>query len=191
MGYVLGGDGSAALRTTAGTLADPVSCQLETFSHFGQILSSHQCKTRKVDAQEGPAQTACPNACTYSLPASHICVPVQTSSAAYQDCCTLSAAESSSVCSATQLNSGFDLRRNKKQSAQEHTSTLRPPTKDCPPFFCMRAWSDRRIMPAQVPQTGRPSDTHCFRRGNTPHLSPISAIAVLSPPFIHGFRDRL
>lgn len=38
-----------------------------------------------------------------------------------------------------------------------------------------------------MPQTGRPSDTHCFRRGKTPHLSPMSAMAVLSPPWFIQF----
>lgn len=45
-------------------------------------------------------------------------------------------------------------------------------------------------MPAQVPHTGRPSDTHRFSRGKTPHLSPISAMAVLSPPEHEYIRDR-
>lgn len=64
------------------------------------------------------------------------------------------------------------------------TSTLSPPTSDCPPCFVIRALSDSRIMPAQVPHTGRPSETHCLRRGKMPHRSPISAIAVLSPPAV-------
>lgn len=49
-------------------------------------------------------------------------------------------------------------------------------------------------MPAQVPHTGRPSETQRLRRGKTPHRSPISAMAVLSPPVqnakaIHGARS--
>mmetsp|Transcript_6132 Transcript_6132/g.17592 ORF Transcript_6132/g.17592 Transcript_6132/m.17592 type:complete len:243 (+) Transcript_6132:612-1340(+) len=64
------------------------------------------------------------------------------------------------------------------------TRQSRPPSSACPPFFMPVARSARKIMPAQVPHTGRDSAQKARRSGMRPHRSATLAMVVLSPPGI-------
>mmetsp|Transcript_14834 Transcript_14834/g.50041 ORF Transcript_14834/g.50041 Transcript_14834/m.50041 type:complete len:223 (+) Transcript_14834:395-1063(+) len=64
------------------------------------------------------------------------------------------------------------------------TSTSRPPMTDWPPFFWPVTWSERKMRPAQVPNTGRPSATNFCSGSTRSRVRATIAMVVDSPPGI-------